>query len=65
MFLAFFHNKGLIYTNYVPRENTMIVKYIAEALGKFLKIFKQKRPEMVARTDGSTWTMLWCMPLPC
>jgi hypothetical protein len=54
MFLAFFQNKGLIYTNYVPRENTMIVKYVAEALGKFLKIIKQKRSEMVAGTGGST-----------
>jgi hypothetical protein len=64
MALAFFNNKGLIYTNHVPRENPMNVRYIPEALGKFLKIFKQKRPEMVARTGGSTGTMLCCMLLP-
>jgi hypothetical protein len=44
MILALFDNKGLIYTNYVPQGNTMNAKYIMEALGKFLEIFKQKRP---------------------
>jgi hypothetical protein len=49
MVLAFFNHKGLIYTNYVPRGNTVNAKYIVDALGKFLKVFKQNRPEMAAR----------------
>jgi hypothetical protein len=52
MVLAFFHSKGLIYMNYVPRETTVNANYIMEALGKFLKIFKQKRLEMVT---GDWW----------
>ncbi len=43
MVLAFFDSKGLIYTN------LLYAIYIVEALGKFLKIFKQKRLEMAAR----------------
>ena len=48
MVLAFFDSKGLIYTNYVPKESTVTASYIVEALGKFLKVFRQKRPEMAA-----------------
>jgi hypothetical protein len=47
MVLAFFDSKGLIYTNYVPTGTMVNAKYIVDALGKFLKVFKQKRPEMV------------------
>jgi histone-lysine N-methyltransferase SETMAR len=43
MVLAFFGSKGLIYTNYVPRGTMVNAKYIVEALGNFVKIFK-KRP---------------------
>jgi hypothetical protein len=52
MVLAFFDSKGLIYRNYVPRGTTVNSKYIVEALGKFLKVFKQKRPEKAA---GDWW----------
>jgi histone-lysine N-methyltransferase SETMAR len=52
MVLAFFDSKGLIYTNYVPKGSTVTASYIVEALGKFLKVFKQKRPEMAA---GDWW----------
>jgi hypothetical protein len=52
MVLAFFDWKGLIYTNYVPRGTTVNANYIMEALGKFLKVFRQKRPEMAAGTSG-------------
>jgi hypothetical protein len=55
MVLAFFDNKGLIYTNYVPQGNTVYAKYITEALGEFLEIFKQKRLEMAARDWCSHW----------
>jgi hypothetical protein len=64
MILAFFGSKGLIYTNYVPRGTTMNANCIMEALGKFLKIFKQKRPEMRSGTGGSTGIILRCTPLP-
>jgi histone-lysine N-methyltransferase SETMAR len=46
MVLAFFDSKDLIYTNYMPKGTTVNAKYIVEALGKFLKVFKQKRLEM-------------------
>ncbi len=48
MVLAFFDSKGLIYTNYVPRGTTVNAKYIVEALGNFIKIFKKKRPILAA-----------------
>jgi hypothetical protein len=48
MVLAFFDSKGLIYTNYVPKGTTVNANHIVEALGKFLKVFRQKRPEMAA-----------------
>jgi hypothetical protein len=48
MVLAFFDSKGLIYTNYMPRGNTVNAKYIVDTLGKSLKVFKQKRLEMAA-----------------
>jgi hypothetical protein len=47
MMLAFFDNKGLIYTNYVPRGTTVNANCIVEALGNLMKIFK-KRPIMGA-----------------
>jgi hypothetical protein len=52
MVQAFFESKGLIYTNYVPRGTTVNAKYILDARGKFMKVFKQKRPKMVA---GDWW----------
>jgi hypothetical protein len=44
MVLAFFDSKGIIYTNYMPRATMVNANYIVEALGKFLKIFRKKRP---------------------
>jgi hypothetical protein len=55
MVLAFFDSKGLIYTNYVPKGSTVNANYIVEALGKFLKVFRQKRPEMAARDWWFHW----------
>jgi histone-lysine N-methyltransferase SETMAR len=55
MVLAFFDSKGLIYTNHVPRGTMVNSKYIVEALGKFLKVFNQKRPEMAA----GDWRFHW------
>jgi histone-lysine N-methyltransferase SETMAR len=52
MVLAFFDSKGLICTNYVPKGSTVTASYIVEALGKFLKVFRQKRPEIAA---GDWW----------
>ncbi len=49
MVLAIFDSKGLIYTSYVPSSNMVNANYIVDALGKFLKIFKQKRLDMAAR----------------
>jgi histone-lysine N-methyltransferase SETMAR len=36
----------------VPKGSTVNANYIVEALGKFLKVFRQKRPEMAA---GDWW----------
>jgi hypothetical protein len=44
MVLVFFVAKGIMYTNYGPRGTTVNVNYIVEALGKFKKIFRKKRP---------------------
>ncbi len=55
MVLAFFDNKGLIYTNYVPRGTTVNANYIVEALGNFMKILKKKRPIMAA----GDWFLHW------
>jgi hypothetical protein len=42
MVLAFFDNKGLIYTNYVPRGKTVNANYLVEALSRFSAVFKKK-----------------------
>ena len=55
MVLAFFDSKGLIYTNYVPRGTTVNANYILEALGKSMKIFRQKRPVM----SEQEWFFHW------
>jgi hypothetical protein len=48
MFLA--NDKGFICMNYVPRDKTVNANYIVETLSRFLKkVFKKKRPNMVAR----------------
>ena len=55
MVLAFFDKRGLIYTNYVPRGTMVNANYIMDALGKFLKIFKKKRPEVASQE----WFFHW------
>ncbi len=55
MVLAFFDSKGLIDTNFVPRGRTVNSPYIIEALARFLKALKEKRPTMMARTWWFHW----------
>jgi hypothetical protein len=55
MVLAFFDNEVLIYTNYVPKGQTVNANYIVEALSSFLATFKKKRPNMVA----GEWFFHW------
>jgi histone-lysine N-methyltransferase SETMAR len=55
MVLAFFNNEGLIYTNYVPKGQTVNANYIVEALSRFLAVFKKKRLNMVA----GEWFFHW------
>jgi len=38
MVLAFFNAKGVIYTNYVPRGETVNADYIKKALARFLVV---------------------------
>jgi len=40
MVLSFSNCKGPIYMNYVPRGTMVNAKFILEALGRFMKIFK-------------------------
>jgi histone-lysine N-methyltransferase SETMAR len=46
MILAFFDNKGVIYTNYVPRGATVNGEYIIKARKSFLKALRLKRPDL-------------------
>ena len=55
MILAFFANKGPIYTNYVPPGTKVNSDYILKAMRSFLKKFKQKRPEMATQP----WLFHW------
>jgi hypothetical protein len=55
MVLAFFDNEGLIYTNYVPKGQTVNANYIVDALSKFLATFKKKRPNLAAQE----WFFHW------
>jgi histone-lysine N-methyltransferase SETMAR len=47
MVLAFFDAAGLIYTNIVPKGETVNAAYIVKVLGIFMKRMRQKRPRMV------------------
>jgi hypothetical protein len=55
MVLAFFNAKGIIYINYMPKGTTVNGNYIMEALGKFMNIFRKKRPIMA---EGQ-WFFHW------
>jgi hypothetical protein len=44
MLFAFFNSKGMIYSHIVPKGSAVNKKYIANALGNFLKQLKKKRP---------------------
>jgi histone-lysine N-methyltransferase SETMAR len=55
MMLAFFDDKGMVYTNHVPRGATVNADYIIGALKKFLKALRQKRPDH----RPSDWMFHW------
>ena len=55
MVLVFFDAKGVIYTNYVPRGETVNADYIKKALARFLVVFRQKRPIM----SSQDWFFHW------
>jgi [histone H3]-lysine36 N-dimethyltransferase SETMAR len=55
MVLVFFDSQGVIYTDYVPKGDSVNSQYIIEALSRFLKIFKQKRPN----TASQDWFLHW------
>jgi hypothetical protein len=55
MVLVFFEAKGLIYTNFVPKGETVNATYIRTALTRFLKVFRQKRPIMAEQE----WWLHW------
>jgi len=55
MVMAFFDNKGLIYTHIVPRGSTINANYIVKVLGIFIKTFKKKRPIMAEQE----WFFHW------
>ncbi len=49
MILAFFDNKGLVYSHIVARGVPINVNYIVKVLGFFIKQLKKKQPAMVAQ----------------
>jgi histone-lysine N-methyltransferase SETMAR len=55
MVLVFFDAKDVIYTNYVPKGETVNAEYIKKALARFLKVFKAKRLIMSAQD----WFFHW------
>jgi hypothetical protein len=46
--MAFIDNMGMVFTNYVPRGETVNANGVIKALHKFEKVFKEKWPEMCA-----------------
>jgi len=55
MVFAIFYQRVLIYTNYVPMGTMVNANYIMDALGKFLKIYKQKRPKVASLEQFFHW----------
>ena len=55
MVLAFFDNKGLIYTNVVPKGQTVNGNYIIKALAQFMRRLRQKRPDLIK----DQWFLHW------
>lgn len=55
MVLAFFDAGGLIYTNIVPKGQTVNAAYIVKTLDIFLKNMRTKRPQMVERGFQFHW----------
>jgi hypothetical protein len=44
--LTFFDQKGMVFTNYVPKGKTVNANSFIKALYMFMKVVKEKRPEM-------------------
>ena len=55
MVLAFFDQKGVVYTNYVPKGVTVNAAYILKILPIFIKKLRLKRPTLA---DGG-WFLHW------
>ncbi len=55
MLLAYFDADGVIYTDYVPRGETVNAKYIIESLGRFLEKYRAKRPIQASQE----WFLHW------
>ncbi len=55
MVLVFFDAKGVIYTNYIPKGETVNAEYIKKALARFPQVFKSKRPIMASQD----WFLHW------
>ncbi len=55
MVLMFFDANGVIYTNYVPKGETVNAEYIKKSVARFLKIFRKKRPVM----SSQEWFLHW------
>jgi histone-lysine N-methyltransferase SETMAR len=55
MVLAFFDDKGMVYTNHVPRGATVNADYIISALKRFLKALRLKRPDL----QPGEWMFHW------
>jgi histone-lysine N-methyltransferase SETMAR len=61
MILAFFDNKGLVYSHIVARGGPINANYVLKVLWSFMKQLKKKRPAMVVH-GSSTVMMPLCIP---
>ena len=53
MVAAYFDNQGLIYTDVVPKGQTINSDYFCKSISNFLRRFRQKRPQKAA----SNWRL--------
>jgi hypothetical protein len=56
MVLVFFDAKGVIYTNYVPKGETVNAEYIKKALARFLKVSRRRGRSCHPRTGSCAGT---------
>ena len=46
MVVTFFDNHGVVYQHYLPMKTSVTAAVFQDVMGKFLRVFARKRPEM-------------------